>query len=118
MQHRRPECNALQQYDTSQCRYIAKLGVGPILPLLHEIGAVAERQRLEVRVLVQRRAPTDGSRAPTRLSLTCKHACACVSVRVRVRVRARTLARARARVCVCLCDCVCVTVCVCVCVCV
>ena len=37
MQHRRPACSALEQYDTSQCRYIDKLGVGPIRPLLHEI---------------------------------------------------------------------------------
>ncbi len=55
------------QYDTSPCRYIDKLGVGPILPLLHEIDAVAELQRLDVSVLEQRHAPTDGSRALTRL---------------------------------------------------
>ncbi len=95
VQRRRPECNALQQYGTSQRRYIDKLGVGPILPLLHEIDAVAELQRLDVPVLVQRHAPIDGSRALTRLSLTCKqaHACACV--------------------CLCVCLCGCVSVCVC-----
>jgi hypothetical protein len=37
----------LQQYDTSQCRYIAKLGFGPILPLLHETDATAELQLLD-----------------------------------------------------------------------
>jgi hypothetical protein len=116
LQHRRPACNALQQYDTSPCRYIAKLGVGPILPLLHEIDAVAELQRLDVSVLVQRHAPTDGSRALTRPSLTCKHTRACVCARARVCVRVRT--HARARVCVCVCVCVCARVCACVCVCV
>ena len=63
-QLRRKACNALQQYDASQCRYIDKLGVGPILPLLHEIDAVASRralidavaelQRLDVPVRMQR----------------------------------------------------------------
>jgi hypothetical protein len=47
VQRRRPECNALQQYDTSQCRYIDNLGVGPILPLLHETDAIAELQLLD-----------------------------------------------------------------------
>jgi len=109
VQHRRAACSALQQYDTSPCRYIDKLGVGPILPLLHEIGVVAERQRqwLDVRVLVQRRAPTDGSRAPARLSLSCKHTHSCACVRVCVYVRAH--------VCVCVCLCVCVRACVRVC---
>jgi hypothetical protein len=37
----------LQQYDTSQCRYIDNLGVGPILPLLHETDAIAELQLLD-----------------------------------------------------------------------
>jgi hypothetical protein len=69
----------LQQYDTSQCRYIDTLGVGPILPLLHEIDAVASRralidavaelQRPDVPVLVQRHAPIVGSRALRSLSL-------------------------------------------------
>jgi len=108
------------QYNTSQCRYSDKLGVGPILPLLHEIDAVAlrralidaiaELQRLGVPVLVQRHAPTDGSRALTRLSLTCRDAracaCACVCMCVRVRVCVWVCARARARMCVCVCVCV------------
>jgi hypothetical protein len=34
------------QYDTSQCRYIDQLGVGPIRPLLHEIDAVGSCLRL------------------------------------------------------------------------
>jgi hypothetical protein len=82
------------QYGTSQCRYIDKLGVGPILPLLHEIDAVAELQRLDVPVLVQRHAPTDGSRALTRLTpslanaRTRVRACACACVRARACVRA------------------------------
>ena len=78
------------QYDTSQCRYIDKLGVRPILPLLHEIGAITELRRLNVRVLVQRHAPKDGLRALTRLSLTCKHARVCVRVCVRACVCARS----------------------------
>ena len=86
VQHRRPERNALQQYDTSQCRYIDKLGVGPILPLLHEIDAVAELQRLDVPVLVQRHAPVDGARARSDAY--------------------HSLANQRTRVCVCVCVCV------------
>ena len=71
--------------DTPHCRCIDKLGVGPILPLLHEIDAVAKLQRLDISVLVQCHAPIDGSRALTRLSLTCKHAharCLCALPRV------------------------------------
>jgi hypothetical protein len=67
---------AAQNDNTLPCTYIDKLGVGPILPLLHEIDAVAELQRLDVSVLEQRHAPTDGSRALTRPSLTC--VCMCV----------------------------------------
>jgi peptide/nickel transport system substrate-binding protein len=41
------QCVAAQNDNTSPCRYIDKLGVGPILPLLHEIDAVAKLQRLD-----------------------------------------------------------------------
>ena len=53
-----------------------------------------ELQRLDVSVLEQRHAPTDGSRALTRPSLTCVCMCVCVCVCVCVRV------------CVCVCACV------------
>jgi hypothetical protein len=75
------------QYGTSQCRYIDKLGVGPILPLLHDIDAVAELQRLDVPVLVQRHAPVDGARARAQTPIThlqtSAHVCVCVCLRVR-----------------------------------
>ena len=76
----RMQCVAAQNENTSPCRYIDQLGVGPILPLLHEIDAVAELQRLDVSVLVHRHAPTDGSRALTRPLLTCVCLCVCVCV--------------------------------------
>ena len=83
----------MQQYGTSQCTYIDKLGVGPILPLLHEIDAIAKLQRLDVPVLVQRHAPRWLARAHTPIT-----------------PRANTRAHARARVWLCLCavqaDCV------------
>ena len=60
---------AAQNDNTSPCRYIDQLGFGPILPLLHEIDAVAELQRLDVPVRMQRHAPIDVSRALTSLSL-------------------------------------------------
>ena len=96
--HVATQCNAFDQ-SASRCssttprsagRYIGKLGVRPILPLLHEIDAIAELRRLNVRVLVQRHAPKDGLRALTRLSLTCKHARVCVRVCVRACVCARS----------------------------
>ena len=87
VQHLRTACNASQQYDTSQCRYIDKLGVGPILPLLHDIDAVAELQQLDVPVLVQRHAPVDGARARSDAY--------------------HSLANQRTRVCVCVCACAC-----------
>jgi hypothetical protein len=92
-EQRAMRCSSVRRHLAVQVHRQAQRRADPSASAL--IDAVAELQWLDVSGLVQRHAPTDGSRALTRPSLTC--VCMCVRVCVCARV--------------CACACVCARVC-------